>query len=75
MEQRRIHSGRMKVLVIRTLLFALLISFLNGCASSETDVTGLSKPQPAGSVPGETLPDDERIAPGGFGNPSPSVRW
>jgi hypothetical protein len=65
----------MKALVIRALLFALLIAFLNGCASPETDVTGMSKPQPAGAVPGETLPDDERIAPGGFGNPSPSVRW
>jgi hypothetical protein len=65
----------MKALVIRAPLFALLIAFLNGCASSETDVTGMSKPQPAGAVPGETLPDDERIAPGGFGNPSPSVRW
>lgn len=64
----------MKVLVIRALLFALLISFLNGCASSQTDVTGAGS-APAGAVPGETLPDDERIAPGGFGNPSPSVRW
>jgi hypothetical protein len=35
----------------------------------------VTRPQPAGAVPGETLPDDQRIEPGGFGNPGPNVRW
>jgi len=65
----------MKTLATGALLFALLTFVLNGCASSDTDVTGLSKPPPAGAVPGETLPDDQRIEPGGLGNPGPNVRW
>jgi hypothetical protein len=64
----------MKIVALRAVWFALLTFVLNACASSQTDVTGAGS-APTGAVPGETLPDDERIAPGGLGNPSPSVRW
>jgi hypothetical protein len=64
----------MKMRPIRALWLAVIVSLLNACASSQTDVTGAGS-APAGAVPGETVPVDERIAPGGFGNPSPSVRW
>jgi hypothetical protein len=65
----------MKVIAIRAVFLAVLIFILHACASPDTEVTGLNKPQPAGAVPGETLPDDQRIEPGGFGNPGPNVRW
>jgi hypothetical protein len=67
----------MKFSVIVAFLFAaaLVVVAVAGCASGVGVVSDPSAAQTSGTVPGEKLPDDERVVPGAFGNPNPSVRW
>jgi hypothetical protein len=65
----------MKRLAIDVLLFAATVFLLNACASGGGVVSESSATQSAASVPGEKLPDEPTVVPGGLGSPSAGMRW
>jgi hypothetical protein len=65
----------MRDLAISGLLFAAMVFLLNACASNSGVVTESASTGTAAPVPGEKIPDDGAVVPGGMGNPNANVRW
>jgi hypothetical protein len=65
----------MKFRAAIAIFFLAILFLMNGCASGDGVVTESTSQQTTGTVPGETLPDQGTVVPGGVGNPNASVRW
>jgi len=64
-----------KRLAVQAIFLSAVVVFMNACASSELELTERSSASDAGTVPGEKVSDESRLAPGAGAGPNAGLKW